>query len=124
MKKKIGSLEAHNNLEELVAKELKAKGWKNITKNTNYVGMNSKGNSHSGEIDIYATKYNKYLFVGEVKSGVANAKKSDKAIGQLYRAISRYFSKLFPTFRKFPFYIHPDEDDQPIYEGIKFESAK
>ena len=123
MKKKIGSQKAHDDLEAKVEKALKNNGWENITRNTDYVGVNSKGNNHSGEVDIYATKHNKYLFVGEIKSGSQNAKKSDKAIGQLFRSITRYFNKVFSGYRSFPFYIHPADNDEPIYEHIKFGKA-
>ena len=83
----------HDSLIDIVEKDLKDRGFKNIYKNTEY------SNISCGEIDLWAKKDN-YILIFEMKSSYSQRTRN-KAIEQLNRAERN----CFPLNRVFKFYV-------------------
>ena len=99
----------HDGIVGVVEKELKRRGFNFIRKFEEY---SSRG--CCGEIDIYAMK-DDYILNFEIKC--SDCKKSyAKALRQLTRSSSNYFSR---KYRVFNFYVCKTDEDDIVYKWIK-----
>ena len=96
----------HDKLIDIIAKDLKHRGYTDIHKNTEYKTL------RDGEIDLYATK-GKYVLLFEMKTNFS-LKNFGKAKEQLYRAEKYYFSKDQKVFK---FYV--SNINNPYIKWIK-----
>jgi Holliday junction resolvase-like predicted endonuclease len=97
----------HDALIDIIARELKLRGYTQIYKNIEY-----KNKGKEGEIDLYA-EHNHYRLLFEVKTNY-NYKSYCKAIRQLTRAEKYYFNT---NHRVFKFYVCNIRD--PIIKWVK-----
>jgi Holliday junction resolvase-like predicted endonuclease len=89
------SISKHDQLVDIIADEMRSRGYTEIFKHTEYIRRKS------GEIDLYVVK-GKYVFCFEMKTNDCE-RGYNKAVDQLRRAEKYYFRKYQRVFK---FYVY------------------